>query len=35
MGAAGRRRQRERFSGELMVDRYERVLSEAVERAEA
>ena len=32
MGAAGRRRQRERFSGELMVDRYERVLSEAVER---
>ena len=35
MGAAGRRRQRERFSGELMVDRYERVLSEAVERGEA
>ena len=35
LGAAGRRRQRERFSGELMVDRYERVLSEAVERAEA
>jgi glycosyltransferase involved in cell wall biosynthesis len=35
MGAAGRRRQRERFSGELMVDRYELVLSAAVARAEA
>jgi glycosyltransferase involved in cell wall biosynthesis len=30
MGAAGRRRQRERFSGEAMVDEYVRVFEEAV-----
>jgi len=31
MGAAGRRRQRERFSGEAMVDAYVRVFEKAVE----
>jgi glycosyltransferase involved in cell wall biosynthesis len=35
MGAAGRRRQRERFSGEAMVDGYLRVFEEAVARGEA
>jgi glycosyltransferase involved in cell wall biosynthesis len=35
MGAAGRARQRERFSGERMVDGYERAFEEAVERGQA
>jgi hypothetical protein len=35
MGAAGRVRQRERFSGERMVDGYENAFSEAVERGQA
>ena len=35
MGAAGRRRQRERFSGEAMVDGYARVFERAVARGQA
>jgi glycosyltransferase involved in cell wall biosynthesis len=35
MGAAGRRRQRERFSGETMVDSYVRVFEQAVARGQA
>jgi glycosyltransferase involved in cell wall biosynthesis len=35
MGAAGRRRQRERFGGEAMVDEYVRVFEEAVASAQA
>ena len=35
MGAAGRHRQRERFSGEAMVDGYLRALEEAVGRGQA
>ena len=35
MGAAGRRRQRERFSGEAMVDGYVRVFEGAVARGQA
>ena len=35
MGAAGRRRQRERFSGEAMVDGYQRAFEEAVRRGQA
>jgi glycosyltransferase involved in cell wall biosynthesis len=35
MGAAGRRRQRERFSGEAMVDGYVRAFEEAVARGQA
>jgi hypothetical protein len=32
MGAAGRERQRERFTGEGMVDGYERAFEEAARR---
>ena len=35
MGAAGRRRQREHFSGEAMVDGYARVFERAVARGQA
>jgi glycosyltransferase involved in cell wall biosynthesis len=35
MGAAGRRHQRERFSGETMVDSYVRVFEQAVARGQA
>ena len=35
MGAAGRIRQRERFTGEAMVDGYERAFEEAVSRGKA
>jgi glycosyltransferase involved in cell wall biosynthesis len=35
MGAAGRIRQRERFTGEAMVDGYERVFEEAIGRGQA
>jgi glycosyltransferase involved in cell wall biosynthesis len=35
MGAAGQRRQRERFTGAAMVDGYERAFGEAVERGKA
>ena len=35
MGAAGRRRQRERFTGEAMVDGYVRAFEEAVRRGQA
>jgi glycosyltransferase involved in cell wall biosynthesis len=35
LGAAGRRRQRERFTGAAMVDGYERAFAEAVERGQA
>jgi glycosyltransferase involved in cell wall biosynthesis len=35
MGAAGRRRQRERFTGEAMVNGYERAFQEAVARGPA
>ena len=35
MGAAGQRRQRERFTGEAMVDGYERAFREAVARGQA
>jgi glycosyltransferase involved in cell wall biosynthesis len=35
MGAAGRRRQRELFTGEAMVDGYERALEEAIGRGQA
>jgi glycosyltransferase involved in cell wall biosynthesis len=35
MGAAGRRRQRERFTGERMVDGYQRALEEAIDRGKA
>jgi glycosyltransferase involved in cell wall biosynthesis len=35
MGAAGRRRQRERFGGEAMVDEYVRVFEEAVASGQA
>jgi glycosyltransferase involved in cell wall biosynthesis len=35
MGAAGRRRQRERFSGEAMVEEYVRVFEEAVANGQA
>jgi glycosyltransferase involved in cell wall biosynthesis len=35
MGAAGQRRQRERFTGAAMVDGYERAFREAVERGQA
>jgi glycosyltransferase involved in cell wall biosynthesis len=35
MGAAGRMRQRERFTGEAMVDGYERAFEEAVSRGKA
>jgi len=35
MGAAGRQRQRERFTGEAMVDGYERAFEEAVRRGKA
>jgi glycosyltransferase involved in cell wall biosynthesis len=35
MGAAGQRRQRERFTGEAMVDGYERAFREAVARGPA
>jgi len=35
MGAAGRRRQRERFSGEAMVDGYLRAFEEALRRGQA
>ena len=35
MGAAGRRRQRERFTGEAMVDGYERAFEEAGRRGKA
>ena len=35
MGAAGRRRQRERFSGEAMVERYVRVFEDAVASGQA
>jgi glycosyltransferase involved in cell wall biosynthesis len=32
MGAAGRRRQRERFTGEAMVEGYERAFEDAIRR---
>jgi glycosyltransferase involved in cell wall biosynthesis len=35
MGAAGQRRQRERFTGAAMVDGYERAFQEAVKRGQA
>ena len=35
MGAAGRRRQRERFTGEAMVDGYLRAFEEAIRRGQA
>jgi glycosyltransferase involved in cell wall biosynthesis len=35
MGEAGRRLQRERFTGERMVDEYERAFAESVERGQA
>ena len=35
MGAAGRERQRERFTGEAMVDGYERAFEEAAARGKA
>ena len=35
LGAAGRRRQRERFSGEAMVDGYMRAFEEALRRGQA
>jgi glycosyltransferase involved in cell wall biosynthesis len=35
MGAAARRRQRERFTGAAMVDGYERAFQEAVRRGQA
>jgi hypothetical protein len=35
MGAAGRRRQREHFSGAAMVDGYLRAFEEAVRRGQA
>ena len=35
MGAAGRRRQRERFTGEQMVDGYLSAFERAIERGQA
>ena len=35
MGAAGRRRQRERFTGEAMVDGYVRAFEEAIRHGQA
>ena len=35
MGVAGRRRQRERFTGEAMVDGYLRAFEEAIRRGQA
>jgi glycosyltransferase involved in cell wall biosynthesis len=35
MGAAGRERQREHFSGERMIDGYERAFEQGVERGQA